>query len=57
MSDNKATILVAICIITLFTGWVNTVITAIQDESIVLGLLSIFAAPFAALYGLGLFFF
>ncbi len=40
----------------LFTGWVNTIITAIQDESIVLGLVSIFAAPFAALYGLYLFF-
>jgi hypothetical protein len=39
-----------------FVGWISAIITAIQDESIVLVLLSIFLAPLASLYGLYLYF-
>lgn len=56
MSDKQATLAVTVFIIILFTGWVNAIITAVQDESVVLILLSIFTAPLASLYGLYLFF-
>jgi len=42
--------------IAFFAGWVNAIITAIQDESIVLILLAIFSGPIASIYGLYLFF-
>jgi hypothetical protein len=57
MSPNNAEFLtIAVLVITFFTGWINAIITAVQDESVVLILLSIFTAPLASIYGLYLFF-
>jgi hypothetical protein len=51
-----AVILAALVTITFFVGWFNAIITAIQEESIFILVLSILSGPIASLYGLYLFF-
>lgn len=51
-----AVIIAALITITFFAGWVNAIITAIQDENIFIIVLSILSGPIASLYGLYLFF-
>ncbi len=54
--SNKMVVMIWMCLITLFVGWLNSVATAIENGDVVLGLVSIFLAPFASFYGVYLFF-